>query len=519
MKLKGTGVSGGIAIGKAFVFEEFEIKEEKSSDGKNKGAERNRLLKAVERCEKELEELGEKLADRKERGILEAQKLMLRDPALFDRSMELIDEGYTAEYAMNAAAEESARALESVEDPYIRERASDIRDVAQRVIRALQGKRFEAKENAIAIGKELNASDVLALNAKGIATEKGSATSHMSIIAGALGIPAVVGVKGLDRIKEGMLVAIDGDNGCVLIEPDEREIDREIEERKREREEMERMKALPAITKSGRRVNIRANIGGLGDAKKASGADGVGLFRTEFFLLDRSDEPSEEEQFSVYKEVAELFGERPVIIRTFDIGGDKEVSYLGIKKESNPFLGVRGIRFCLKRRELFKTQLRAILRASVYGDLKIMYPMVALEDEVKEANVILEEAKNELRAEGKEFKDIPVGMMVETPAAALYAELFDVDFFSIGSNDLIQYTMAADRTNEDLSYLYRADRIMKLIAHVVEVAKEKGIEVGVCGEIAGDPGLIPELVRMGIDELSMSPSKIANAKRIVREMD
>jgi len=519
MMLKGKGVSGGISSGRAYIFRQPEVKEKEGTGDKK--VEKERLLKSIDLCERELEKLERKLGERKEAGILSAQRLMLKDPSLLDRAMELIDEGYTAEYAIKAAADESAAMLESVEDPYIKERAADIRDVAQRVIRALQGRTFEEEKGLIVIGTELNGSDILSLEPAGIATEKGSATSHMSIIASALGIPAVVGVKGLDSIKEGMLVAIDGDNEYVLIEPDEKEVDREIEERKRERGEMEKMKDLPAITKGGRRVKVMGNIGSAEDAGKAVkyGAEGVGLFRTEFFLLDRSDEPSEEEQFSVYREVAELFKEKPVIIRTFDIGGDKEASYLGIKKETNPFLGVRGIRFCLKRRELFKRQLRAILRASVYGNLKIMYPMVALEEEVKEANRVLEEAKNELRAEGKNFRDIAVGMMVETPAAALHAELFDVDFFSIGSNDLIQYTMAADRTNEELDYLYRADRVMKLIAHVIEVARDKGIEAGVCGEIAGDAKIIPQLVKMGIDELSMSPSKIPNAKRIVRDMD
>jgi phosphotransferase system enzyme I (PtsI) len=519
MMLKGKGVSGGITSGRAYIFRQPEVKERKGTGDKK--VEEERLLRGIELCERELEKLERKLGEKKEAGILSAQKLMLKDPSLLDRAMEFIDEGYTAEYAIKAAADESAAMLESVEDPYIKERASDIRDVAQRVIRALQGRVFEAEKGLIVIGTELNGSDILSLEPAGIATEKGSATSHMSIIANALGIPAVVGVKGLDSIKDGMSVAIDGDEGLVILEPKEEEIREEIKKRVEEKKEMEKLRELPATTRGGRRVKVMGNIGSVEDARKAieCGAEGVGLFRTEFFLLDRRREPSEDEQFSVYKEIAELFGEKPVIIRTFDIGGDKEVGYLGIKKESNPFLGVRGVRFCLKRRELFKTQLRAILRASTYGNLKIMYPMVALEDEVKEANVILEDAKNELRAESKEFRDVAVGMMVETPASALYAERFDVDFFSIGSNDLIQYTMAADRTNEELDYLYRADRIMKLIAHVIEVARDKDIEVGVCGEIAGDPGLIPELVRMGIDELSMSSSKIANAKRIVRAMD
>lgn len=516
MILKGLGVSGGIAMGRAFIFEQPEAVEEKSA--KSSEEEQKRLHEGLKEAEKELEALGKKLDGRKEAGIMEAQRLMLMDPALLDMAKELISEGNTAEYAIKAAAEENAELLDRVDDPYIRERAADIRDVAQRVIRALQGRSTAAWDGAIIVGRELNASDVLSLNAAGIVTERGSATSHMSIIAGAIGIPAVVGVRGIEHIKEGMTIAVDGDSGSVILEPDEEGIKRLIKENREEREDS---LCLPAMTKSGRRVRIMANIGGLEDAEKAVelGAEGVGLFRTEFFLLNRRSEPSEEEQLSVYRKVAELFGEKPVIIRTFDIGGDKEVGYLGIRKEENPFLGVRGIRLCLRRKDLFKRQLRAILRASVHGNLRIMYPMVALEEEVREANAVLEEAKSELKAEGKEFGDVPVGMMVETPAAALYAELFDVDFFSIGSNDLIQYTMAADRTNEELSYLYRADRVMGLIAHVADAAKDKGIEVGVCGEIAGDPDIIPELVRLGVDELSMSPSRIPKAKRIVRELE
>jgi phosphotransferase system enzyme I (PtsI) len=272
----------------------------------------------------------------------------------------------------------------------------------------------------------------------------------MSIIAGALGIPAVVGVKGLLDVKENTLIAVDGESGTVIIEPDENEIRAAEGLRKAEKEKAERERGQPAVTKSGRRIRIMANIGNAEEAEKAlnAGAEGIGLFRTEFLLLNRESTPSEEEQYLAYKKAAETFGEMPVIIRTFDIGGDKEIDYLSIEREDNPFLGVRGIRLCLQRKDLFKTQLKALLRAGAHGNVRIMYPMIALEEEVREANTVLKEAEEELKKEGKNFGEVRVGIMIETPAAALCAELFDVDFFSIGSNDLIQYTMAADRTTK-----------------------------------------------------------------------
>jgi phosphotransferase system enzyme I (PtsI) len=516
--LKGIGVSGGLTYGRAFLYKAPTVNEEKSD---NPAGERETLKKGLKRAEKELEGLEKTMGERKEAGIMQAQRLMLMDPDLLDRTTELIDEGYSASYAIWLAANESAKAIGSLEDPYLRERAADVLDVAQRVISAIRGRSMKAPEDSVVIAEDLKASDVLSLGARAIATERGSATSHMSIIAGARGIPAVVGVKGLLDVKENTLIAVDGESGTVIIEPDENEI-RAIEGRRKiEKEKAEMNRRQPAVTKSGKRIRVMANIGNAEEAEKAlnAGAEGIGLFRTEFLLLNRESTPSEEEQYLAYKKVAETFGAMPVIIRTFDIGGDKEIEYLAIERENNPFLGVRGIRLCLQRKDLFKTQLKTLLRAGAHGNVRIMYPMIALEDEVREANTVLKEAKEELKKEGKDFGEVQVGIMIETPAAALCAELFDVDFFSIGSNDLIQYTMAADRTNEKLSYLYRADRIMKLIEHVVKAAKEKGIEVGVCGEIAGDPGIIPELVRIGIDELSMSPSKIARAKETIRRIE
>jgi len=516
--LKGTGVSGGLAYGRAFLYKALTVNEEKSD---NPAVERETLKKGLERAEKELEALEKAMGERKEAGIMQAQRLMLRDPDLLDRAMELIDEGYSSSYAIWLAANESAKAIGALEDPYLRERSADVLDVAQRVISAIRGRSMKAPEDSVVIAEDLKASDVLSLGARAIATEKGSATSHMSIMAGALGIPAVVGVKGLLDVKENTLIAVDGESGTVIVEPDENDIGAAEGLRKAEKERAERERGQPAVTKGGRRIRVMANIGNAEEAEKAlnAGAEGIGLFRTEFLLLNRRSTPSEEEQYLAYKKAAETFGEMPVIIRTFDIGGDKEIDYLAIEREDNPFLGVRGIRLCLQRKDLFKTQLKAILRAGAHGNVRIMYPMIALEEEVREANTVLKEAEEELKKEGKDFGEVQVGIMIETPAAALYAELFDVDFFSIGSNDLIQYTMAADRTNEKLSYLYRADRIMKLIEHVVKAAKEKGIEVGVCGEIAGDTSIIPELARIGIDELSMSPSKIARAKETIRRLE
>ena len=517
--LKGTGVSGRLIVGRAHLHTMEKVEVEKGRDIEE---EREILRKATAEAEDELKKLAESMKGREEAGIMEAQILMLRDPALIERTKELMEkEHFSAAYSIKTASEESAKTLEGLKNPYLRERASDVRDVGDRIVKRIRGKNSGVPHGSIVVAEELKPSEVVQIssNAIGFAAERGSRTSHVAILASALNMPAVLGVKNLlGAIREGDTLALDGERGEVMVDPDVKRIEEEIRIRDKEAEDLERIKMLPAVTADGRKIEVMANIGGDDEASAAleSGADGVGLFRTEFLLLNRSSSPDEEEQFIAYKKVAETFGEKPVIIRTFDIGGDKTIDYLNIEREDNPFLGVRGIRFCLMNRGLFKTQLRAILRASAHGNVKLMYPMVALEEEAEKADEVLNEAKGELEREGYAFNNgIEVGMMVEIPSAALNAGRFEVDFYSVGSNDLIQYTMAADRTNEVLSYLYRPDKVMKLIEGVVASAHEKGRTVGVCGEMAGDPDIIPELISIGVDELSMSPSKIARAKKVI----
>lgn len=363
----------------------------------------------------------------------------------------------------------------------------------------------------------------------GFVTDMGGITSHTAILAEALGIPAIVGLKDItERVKQGDSLIVDGETGKVFINPNENTIDLFKHKKKAleaEKRELEKVKFNEAITKGGKRIEVAANIGSPKDADVSlrSGAEGVGLFRTEFLFLNRNTPPTEDEQFKAYKEVLEKFNGKPVIIRTLDIGGDKQIPYLNLEHEINPFLGVRAIRLCLTRKDLFKTQLRAILRASNYGKTRIMYPMIAVKEEIVEANNVLKEVKNELEKEKLPFdSNIEVGIMVEIPSAALNAEaLADyVDFFSIGTNDLTQYTFAADRTNDNLSYLYQPlnPALLKLIKMTVDASHEKGKWTGVCGELAGDPEAIPILVNLGVDELSMSPQKIPYAKKIIMEI-
>jgi len=537
-KLKGIGVSKGISVGKAKLYEnqEIEIKEEKDQVSLE---EKLKILNAgIEKTKQEIEKIHEslKVSDPKEAEIFEAHILFLEDPTLSEKINSLLKEGYNVVYSVQKSFDESAKQMEQMENTYFKERAKDIRDVSERLIRNILNKPKTSlvllPEPSIIVANDLTPSDTASLDRKnvlGFVTEKGGVTSHTAILAEALGIPAVVGVKdALKEIRDEEELIIDGSKGIVIILPDEN-TKNEYAARKRKLEleiaELKGSSMLSAVTKSGKRIEVAANIGSPKDVNKAleMGADGVGLYRTEFLFLNRNSPPTEEEQFEAYKIVLEKFNGKPVIIRTLDIGGDKEIPYLNLEKELNPFLGVRAIRLCLRSRDLFKTQLRAILRASMYGKARIMYPMIAVKEEIIEANGVLEEVKKELREEGIKFdKSIEVGIMVEIPSAALNAEeLSDyVDFFSIGTNDLTQYTFAADRTNETLSYLYQPlhPAILKLIKMTVDASHKKGKWTGVCGELAGDPEAIPILVEMGIDELSMAPSKIPFAKKIIKKL-
>ncbi len=530
--IKGIKVIDKISIGRAFLYLPSEIKIVPEKDTSPLEEKKKLFKEALKKTREEIEDLYNKLKDKykNEAEIFRAHLLILEDPDILERVEKYLNEGYSLPYAVKISFEESAKIIESLKDDYFKQRANDIKDVCDRVIRNILNKPKPVLSclpyPAIVVAEDLTPSDTAALdreNVLGFATDKGSLTSHTAILAEALGIPAVVGLKEVTKcVKNGDVLILDGEKGIVIVDPDEETLERYRKRKEKiEKEEklLDKVKFLPIFTKTGKRIEISANIGRPEEADMAikSGAEGIGLFRTEFLFLDRREPPSEEEQFKAYKSVIEKFKDKPVIIRTLDIGGDKQIPYLNLEKELNPFLGVRAIRLCLKRKDLFKTQLKAILRAGVFGNVKIMYPMIAVKDEIVEANNILEEVKKELKKEGKEFKEnIEVGIMIEIPSAALMADelIKYVDFFSIGTNDLIQYTFAADRTNENVSYLYRplSDAILNLIKMTIDASHKYGKWTGVCGEMAGDTKAIPELIKLGIDELSMTPQKIPKAK-------
>jgi phosphotransferase system enzyme I (PtsI) len=538
-QVKGIGASRGIAIGKAYIYtREVPNVDINKKDARSLEEKKKLLKKAVDKTKEEVQALYEKTkkSAKKEAEIFQAHLMFLDDPTIIDRIEKLMEQGFSVEASVKRAFDENADTMEKMKNPYFRARAKDIRDVSERLIKNILHRQktdlSKLPYPAIVIAEDLTPSDTASLDKQhvlGFATEMGGVTSHTAILAEALGIPAVVGAKGImHAVENGSMIILDGKDGRVIINPDKETIELYREKKEllqKEKKELEKIKFLNAVTKTGKRIEISANIGKVEDADIAlnEGAEGVGLFRTEFLFLDRTSPPTEEEQFIAYKAVLEKFKEKPVIIRTLDIGGDKQIPYLGLEKELNPFLGVRAVRLCLKRKDLFKTQLRAILRASKYGKVRIMYPMIAVKEEIEEANKVLNEAKKELLEQHIPFdKNIEVGIMVEIPSAALNAEeLADyVDFFSIGTNDLTQYTFAADRTNENVSYLYKPmhPAMLKLIKMTVDASHEKGKWTGMCGEMAGDPAAIPKLVEMGIDELSMSAQKIPEAKEIIRTL-
>ena len=534
--LKGIGIGNKISIGKVFIYEKKSIEVSEEKDQIPYEAKIEKLKELFEEVKGELDETyleAKKLAP-KEAEIFLFHKGILEDKYVLEKIKSYLRKSYSLAYSISAAFYEIRKEFENMEQELFRERAKDIEDIRERVLgKILDVKTFTLSKlpyPCIVIARDLTPSDTANLDLEkilGFVTEEGSRTSHTAILAQALGIPAVLGIKGIiSQVSNEEEIIIDSEEGMVILKPSEEEKRAYLlkkEEKDKYYSELLEFKDLPAVTSKGRRIKIFANIGNEKEGELAigMGAEGVGLFRTEFIFLNRDTPPSEEEQFEVYKKVVEIFKGKTVIIRTLDIGGDKEIPYLNLERENNPFLGVRGIRLCLFERELFKIQLRAILRAAKYGDVWIMYPMVALKREVEEANRILEETKRELEEEGKEFgKNVKVGIMVEVPSIALALEevINMIDFVSIGSNDLIQYTFAADRTNEKLRYLYIPNHkaMVKLIENVVRVCHEFGKEVGVCGEMAGEEEFVPLLVDLGVDELSMAPSKIPLVKKRIR---
>jgi phosphoenolpyruvate-protein phosphotransferase len=539
VRLTGVGASEGVAVGPVFVYTPGELKPERETISADAVEEElGRFQSAVEAVVRTLAMTADNLREsgnEDEAGIFDAHAEMAEDPELHSEVEERVRNLESPEAAVFAVGEEFAAMFAATEDEYMAARADDVRDVTAQIAAELMGRKaagLEALERpAVILARSLAPSDTARIPrgmALGFVTAEGSRTSHVSIMARSMGIPAVVGIgAALEEVLAAETVALDGAEGYAVVDPDPTTISA-FEEKQRslaaEASLLEEYKHVEARTSDGRRIEVSANIGSGGEAADALewGAEGVGLFRTEFLFMERSELPTEEEQYEAYRKVAEAFGEKPVIIRTLDVGGDKDLPGVDQQEEENPFLGWRGIRMCLDVPELFKPQLRAIQRAAVHGNLKIMFPMIVDNVELHAAKEILEECRQELVDEGEETGSVEVGIMVETPAAAIRAADIapEVAFFSIGTNDLVQYTLAADRGNERLTRLQSADHpaVLDLIGKTCEAAREAGIWVGVCGEAAGEPAMIPKLVELGVTELSMSAPSIPRAKRIVSEL-
>ncbi len=532
-KMNGIAASSGIAIAKVYELKEPELNFEKSSID-DPGKEIERLDSALEVSRKELEkikehtlkELGEEHAE-----IFSAHLLVLGDPELINPIKDKInDDKVNAEAALDEVATMFIGIFKGMDNEYMRERAADIHDVTKRVMSHLLQVTFPnpalIDEQVIVIARDLTPSDTAQLNrefVKGFATDIGGRTSHSAIMARSLEIPAVVGTKEITgAVKKDDQIIVDGIEGKVIINPTEEEI--KVYEEKlaafaKQQAEWAKLKDEPTFSADGEQVELAANIGTPDDVEGVlnNGGEGVGLYRTEFLYMGNSELPSEDVQFEAYKTVLEKMGDKPVVVRTLDVGGDKEISYLDMPHEMNPFLGFRAIRFCLENEHVFRPQLRALLRASAYGNLKIMFPMIATLEEFRQAKALLLEEKENLQKAGVEVsEDIEVGIMVEIPSTAVIAKQFakEVDFFSIGTNDLIQYTMAADRMNEQVSYLYQPyhPAILNLVNNVIEAAHAEGKWAGMCGEMAGDSTAIPLLLALGLDEFSMSATSILPAR-------
>lgn len=536
---KGVAASKGYAIGKVFLQEEVEINitDEKVS---NVEAEKEKLQKALDDARIQLEKIKEKAKvemGEEKAAVFEAHITLLDDPEFTGAmTLEIDNNSINAMKAVDNVTNTFVAIFESMEDDYMRERAADIKDVSSRIISNLAGKGGDAfaitEGNTVVVAHDLTPSDTAQLDRSkviGFITDIGGRTSHAAIMARTLEIPAVLGLGDITTsVKNGDSIIVDGIEGDVIINPTEEQIAEytaKLEQFKKEQEELKKLIDIKTVTKSGRRVEVCGNMGKPEDVEGviANGGDGVGLFRTEFLYMDRDSAPTEEEQFESYKHVLERMSKQ-VVIRTLDIGGDKTLPYLPLPQEMNPFLGYRAIRLCLDRKELFKVQLRALLRASVYGKLCVMFPMISGLEEFLQAKEVVEECKQELKAEGKEYsEDIQWGIMVEIPAAAVMADELakHVDFFSIGTNDLIQYTLAADRMSEKVSYLYNPmhPAVLRLIKMTIDGAHSQGKWVGMCGEMAGDENAIPTLVEYGLDEFSMSATSILNAKKVILEQE
>ena len=538
---KGTGASAGIGIGRAVIVEEKElvIKRETVTDP---AAEIQRFKGALEVSMKQTEALAEDLGKRvgeKEAEILKGHIMLLSDPMLVGEiETNIQNECMNAEYAIESVCTMYADMFASMGDELMQQRATDMRDIKTRMQKVLLGVASvdiaALPAGSVIVAKDLTPSMTAGINpanVTGIITELGGRTSHSAILARALEIPAVVALGGiLEQVKDGDMAVLDGTEGTVLINPDDAVLAEYQNKRDaflKEKKDLEQYIGQPSVTKDGVSVELVGNIGKPEDVDKVLQYDGegVGLFRTEFLFMDRDSMPTEEEQFEAYRKVAVALDGKPVIIRTLDIGGDKEIPYMGLEKDENPFLGYRAVRFCLDRKEyVYRPQLRALLRASAYGNIKIMVPLVTCIEEYRQVKALVHEIMAELDREGIAYnKNIQLGIMVETAAASLIADIFakEVDFFSIGTNDLTQYTMSVDRGNDKVSYLYSTfnPAVLRSIKRIITCAREAGIMVGMCGEAASDPMMIPLLLAFGLNEFSMSPSAILRARKMVTQYD
>ena len=539
--VSGTGASAGIGIGRVVILKEetLEIKRETIADAE---AEKARFKKAVEKSIEDTKALADDMAQRigeKEAEILNGHLMLLQDPMMTMEIEGKIDgEKLCSEAAVEDVCTMYADMFASMDDELMQQRAADMRDIKTRMQKVLLGVHSvdvsSLPAGSVLVSEDLTPSVTAGINpanVTGIVTELGGRTSHSAILSRALEIPAVVAASGiLSQVKDGDEIILDGETGEIFLQPDE-SLKAEYEAKQavylKEKEELKKYIGKETVTKDGVKIETAANIGRPEDVDRVLSydAEGIGLFRTEFLFMDRTAMPTEEEQFEAYRKVAVAMDGKPVIIRTLDIGGDKEIPYMGLKKDENPFLGYRAIRFCLDRKDdIYRPQLRALLRTSAFGAIKIMIPMVTCVEEYREAKALIQEIMEELDEKGIAYNhNIQVGIMVETAAASLMADVFakEVDFFSIGTNDLTQYTMSVDRGNDKVSYLYSTfnPAVLRSIRHIIECGRKEGIMVGMCGEAASDPLMIPLLVAFGLNEFSMSASAVLKARKMITECD
>ncbi|HFN9456352.1 TPA: phosphoenolpyruvate--protein phosphotransferase [Staphylococcus aureus] len=533
--IKGIAASDGVAIAKAYLLVEPDLtfdKNEKVTDVEGEVAKFNSAIEASKVELTKIRNNAEVQLGADKAAIFDAHLLVLDDPELIQPIQDKIkNENANAATALTDVTTQFVTIFESMDNEYMKERAADIRDVSKRVLSHILGVELPnpsmIDESVVIVGNDLTPSDTAQLNkefVQGFATNIGGRTSHSAIMSRSLEIPAIVGTKSITQeVKQGDMIIVDGLNGDVIVNPTEDELIAYQDKREcyfADKKELQKLRDADTVTVDGVHAELAANIGTPNDLPGVieNGAQGIGLYRTEFLYMGRDQMPTEEKQFEAYKEVLEAMDGKRVVVRTLDIGGDKELSYLNLPEEMNPFLGYRAIRLCLAQQDIFRPQLRALLRASVYGKLNIMFPMVATINEFREAKAILLEEKENLKNEGHDISDdIELGIMVEIPATAALADVFakEVDFFSIGTNDLIQYTLAADRMSERVSYLYQPynPSILRLVKQVIEASHKEGKWTGMCGEMAGDETAIPLLLGLGLDEFSMSATSILKARR------